>query len=128
MDEPDLVVTVQLIGGPDDEPADVSRAVQAMNLRLRDVGTVLSPSAAPAPIDTRAGEVAQFGAVCVALAPVAPSLVAALKIFLTWRGPRGRRVHITGPDGQTFEADNLTEAQQQALVEAWTAAGRSGGS
>lgn len=119
MDQNDLSITGYLIGGPDDATEDVASAIARLNVRLRDVGTVLAPPSVSAPPGTRAGEVAEFAAICVAVAPIAPSLVAALKIILEWRGPRGRRVKITGPDGSVLEADNLSEADQQRIVESW---------
>ncbi|MFI7080434.1 hypothetical protein ACIBO1_24325 [Micromonospora sp. NPDC049903] len=116
----DVVVTAFLGAGPQEDPSDLERELSNLNQELWSLGTVLPAPTAPAPDGTRGVDLAAVGAVCVAVLPVLPDLLAVVRILRDWVGRgAGRTVKAVRADGSRIELTGLSEQDVQALVTDW---------
>lgn len=116
----EVVVTAFLGGGPEDDPGSIERDLVYLNQELWSVGTVRPAPAVPAPDGTRAVDLAALGAVCVAVLPAVPDLLATVRALLDWTARRpGRTVKAVRADGSSIELTGLSERDLHALVMDW---------
>jgi hypothetical protein len=115
--KPLVELVFHLTPGSSESLEQLERAVIVLRRELRDLGELRWQETVDAPVGTRSAGTMEMGAIGIALAPVFPSMVAALKVVLDWaRKAPDRTISVERPDGNKWTVTGLSTSQLSMLI------------